>query len=76
MKKNPSLDSIIPNGESIMKTYTLVLTNDYHPTTKMTLETHKNFDKAPSKKDISDWLIDIDAEFNFPYDYYNVTLNK
>lgn len=56
-----------------MKTYTLVLTNDNY-LTKMTLETHKNFDKAPSKKDISDWLIDIDAEFNFPYDYYHITV--
>jgi len=57
-----------------MKTYTLVLTNDYHPTTKMTLETHKSFDNPPTKKEVSDWLIDIDAEFNFPCDYYHITV--
>ena len=57
-----------------MKTYTLVLTNDYHPTTKMTLETHKNFDNPPTKEDISDWLYDVHGEHDFPYDYYHVTV--
>ena len=56
-----------------MKKYTIVLKNDYHPTTTMTLETSRDFDKAPSKKQISDWLKDIDEEFNFPYDYYDIT---
>jgi hypothetical protein len=52
--------------------YTIVLTNDYHPTATMTLEDSRDFEKAPSKKQINEWLEDIDAEFNFPYDYYNI----
>ena len=56
-----------------MKKYTLTLVNDYHPTTKMTLETSKDFETKPSKKQINQWLKDIDDEFNFPYDYYNIT---
>jgi len=56
-----------------MKKYTIVLKNDYHPTTTMTLETSRDFEKAPSNKQISDWLKDIDEEFNFPYDYYDIT---
>ena len=56
-----------------MKKYTLTLINDYHPTTKMTLETSKDFEKEPTGMQVSAWLKDIDDEFNFPYDYYNIT---
>ena len=56
-----------------MKKYTLILKNDYHPTTTITLETTKDFETKPSKKQIQKWLKEVDDEFNFPYDYYNIT---
>ena len=56
-----------------MKTYTIVLTNDNY-LTKMTIETHKNFDNPPTKEDISDWLYDVHGEHDFPYDYYHITV--
>ena len=55
-----------------MKKYTLTLKNDYHSTTTMTLETTKDFETQPSKKQINKWLKEIDDEFNFPYDYYEI----
>ena len=55
-----------------MKKYTLTLKNDYHPTTTLTLQTSKFFKNHPSKSQINQWLKEIDDEFNFPYDFYEI----
>jgi|19_taG_2_1085344.scaffolds.fasta_scaffold85052_3 hypothetical protein len=52
--------------------YKLELVNDYNPSFTLKFETHKEFNISPSEDQIKEWIKDIEEEFNFHYDYYNV----
>jgi len=52
--------------------YKLELVNDYNPSFTLKFETHKEFNVSPSEDKIKEWIKDIEEEFNFHYDHYNV----